>query len=67
MGAEQTERTPRGRMLTVREVAERLAIARSTAYELIAKGELPAFQWRGPGSALRVSESELDAWIEAAE
>jgi excisionase family DNA binding protein len=64
MGVEQTERTPRGRMLTVREVAERLGIARSTAYELISRGELPAYQWRGPGSPLRVSEADLDAWIE---
>jgi excisionase family DNA binding protein len=61
----QTERTerPRGRLLRVPEVAERLRVGKSTVYELIAKGALPAIQLRGRGSTVRVDENELERWL----
>jgi excisionase family DNA binding protein len=61
---ERTER-PRGRprYLRVPEVAERLRISRSTCYELISKGHVPALQLHGRGSTILVDEAELEAWI----
>jgi excisionase family DNA binding protein len=50
-------------LLRIPEVAERLDIATSTAYELIYTGRLPALQWRGRGSAVRVDENELERFI----
>jgi excisionase family DNA binding protein len=50
-------------LMRIPEVAERLGIAKSTAYELIYKGHLPALQWRGRGSSVRVDENELDRFI----
>lgn len=47
--------------LKVPEVAEVLRIARSRAYELVAKGEIPAIKI---GHSLRVSRKELDRWLE---
>jgi excisionase family DNA binding protein len=53
----------RGRLMRIPEVAERLGIAKSTAYELIYKGHLPALQLRGRGSTVRVDENELERFI----
>jgi excisionase family DNA binding protein len=46
--------------LTVKEVARRLAVGRTTVYELIAKRELVAIRI---GRARRIPESALDRWI----
>jgi excisionase family DNA binding protein len=50
-------------LLTIGQVAERLAVSRATAYRLIAAGELPALRLGGPGHSLRVAEPELQAWL----
>ncbi len=46
--------------LTVKEVAQRLAVGRTTVYELIAKRELTAIKI---GRARRIPESALERWI----
>ena len=46
--------------VTVQEVARRLAVGRTTVYELIARHELVAIRI---GRARRIPESALDAWI----
>jgi excisionase family DNA binding protein len=53
----------RGRLLRVREVAERLNVSKSTAYNLIATGQLPAQQLGGRGYSVRVDELELERFI----
>jgi len=52
------------RLLRMNEVAERLAISRSKAYQLVSEGRLPGAM--RVGSSLRVSAAALDAWIVAA-
>lgn len=47
-------------LLTIREVAARLAIGRTTVYELIAKQELKTIKI---GRSRRVPESVLEQWI----
>ena len=49
-------------LLTVRETAQRLRISRYLTYELVARGELPAFRL---GRAIRIRRDALDSWIEA--
>jgi excisionase family DNA binding protein len=44
----------------VEEAAGRLALARSTLYELIARGELPVLKI---GRATRITDDALRAWI----
>lgn len=51
-------------LLRVSEVAEELNVARSTAYQLVATGQLPAVR---VGRAVRVSRSTLLEWITRAE
>lgn len=46
--------------LTVKEVAQRLAVGRTTVYELIAKRELAVIRI---GRATRIPESALERWI----
>ncbi len=46
--------------LTVKEVARRLAVGRTTVYELIAKRELVVIKI---GRATRIPESALERWI----
>ena len=48
-------------LLTVRDVADRLQVARSTVLRWVASGSLPAI--RMPSGALRFSESGLEAWL----
>jgi excisionase family DNA binding protein len=53
------------RWLTLRDVAEHLGIHRSTVYELVHKGQLPATRVGiGDKSAIRVSERDLEAYLE---
>jgi len=47
--------------LKVPEVATELRIARSRAYELVAKGTIPAVRI---GRSVRVSRKELERWLE---
>ncbi len=51
-------------LLRVTEVAEELNIARSTAYQLVASGQLPAVR---VGRLVRVSRRALLDWIARAE
>jgi excisionase family DNA binding protein len=48
-------------LLRIPEAAARLGLGRSTIYELIAAGELPAIKI---GRAVRVPASRLTAWVE---
>jgi len=50
------------RLLAVREVAEALAVSRSTVLRWTREGVLPGF--RLPSGALRYREDDLAAWIE---
>lgn len=49
-----------GQLLRVAEACRRLAVGRSTFYELVAAGRL---KLRKVGSASRIVEAELDAYI----
>jgi excisionase family DNA binding protein len=49
------------RLLTAREVADRLGLTPETVLRWTRRGELPAFKL---GSALRYREAALDAWLE---
>ncbi len=48
-------------LLRVTEAAERLALGRSTVYELIARGELPTVRI---GAATRIPVAALQHWVE---
>jgi excisionase family DNA binding protein len=50
-------------LLRMSEVAERLGVSRSTAYELAASGRLPGVM--RVSQSLRVNARRLDEWIEA--
>jgi excisionase family DNA binding protein len=52
-------------LLTVQAVAQRLGQSRFSVYRKIAAGEIPAIRLGGGTAALRVRESELEAWLEA--
>ncbi len=47
-------------LLTVPEAARRLSLGRTTAYQLIRRGELPSIR---VGRAVRVPVHALDAWV----
>ncbi len=49
------------KLLSAREVAERLGVAYKTAYRLIRSGEVPAMR---VGGVYRVSESDLERYLE---
>ena len=55
------EDLPGERLLRVEEVAAKLGVGRSKAYEMVAKGELPVVRI---GTAVRVPLSGLERWIE---
>lgn len=50
-----------GRLLTAREVGERLRLSTETVLRRYRRGELPGF--RLASNCLRFSEAELDAWL----
>jgi len=52
--------TDRPLLLKVGQAAALLGIGRSTAYELIAEGQLPCVRI---GSVMRVPRAALEAWI----
>ena len=53
------------RLLMISETAERLKVSTVTVRRLIRRGELPAVQLGGKGSAVRVAEAELNHWLYA--
>ena len=59
--------TEPGRLLTIPQTAERLAVSRGTVYALIARRELRAVDLAGPGSRskTRIRLDDLAAFIEA--
>jgi excisionase family DNA binding protein len=52
--------TAAGRLLTVREVAERLSLCRATVYRLCECGELPHIRL---SNAIRVKEEALEQFL----
>ena len=50
-------------MLTVKDVADRLKIGRTTAYTLIEDGEIPAKRIGTGRGTLRVKPSDLERYI----
>ena len=48
-------------MLTVKEVAKRLAVSQSLAYRMIRNGEIESYRF---GSCRRVSEDQLRRYLE---
>ena len=60
-----TDATP-DRLLTVVEVAAGLRVHRMSVYRMIHSGQLPAIRLARNG-ALRVSETELRAWLYSVE
>jgi excisionase family DNA binding protein len=49
------------RLLTARDVAERLGVSTETVLRWVRCGELPAFKL--PGGAIRFREDALDRWL----
>lgn len=52
-----------GKLLTIKEVAERLSVSEPTIYRLINRGELPTVKI---GRALRFDEADIEAYIRKA-
>lgn len=50
------------RLLTVRDIANRLACSRNLAYELVATASIPSIRLAG-GRAIRVQPATLDRWL----
>jgi len=50
-------------LLTVKQVADRLPYARSTVYDMIKRGEIPARRGGDGRGKIVVIEDELDEWI----
>jgi excisionase family DNA binding protein len=53
----------RSQLLTVKETASRLGYHPRTVRRKIERGEIPAVQLGGKGSAVRVDERDLDRWL----
>jgi excisionase family DNA binding protein len=52
------------KLLTVRQVAERLGLSTWSVYRRCESGELPSVRLGSTKKApLRISEAELDAWL----
>jgi excisionase family DNA binding protein len=51
--------------LTVRQVAERLGISRAQVYALCASGKLPHHRFGKGRGAIRITEEQLAAFLEA--
>ena len=52
------------KLLSAGDIGRRLSISRSRAYRLLHSGELHVYRLPGRRDLLRVSEEELDQWIE---
>ena len=53
----------RRRLLTLRETAEFLSVSERTARRLIDERGLPGYRLGQKGTAIRVDEGELEAWL----
>jgi excisionase family DNA binding protein len=53
------------RLLTISQTADRLNVSTVTVRRLVRRGDLPAVQLGGKGSAVRVAEAELNHWLYA--
>lgn len=63
-GAQGEDRTVERRLLTVAEVADVLRVSTMTVYRLIKNGEIAAIR---VGKSYRISESELQAYLDSGE
>ncbi len=61
----QTLTHAHAQLLTIKEVASILGLHAASVRTKIRRGELPAVQLGGAGSAIRVDRRELDGWIYA--
>ena len=52
-----------GRMLTARQVGDRLGVSAETILRWTRRGDLPGFKL--PGGAIRFRSADIDAWLEA--
>ena len=52
-------------LLKVPQVADRLNCSQATAYALIESGQLPAVKIGAGGGGVRVTEQDLDSFIES--
>jgi excisionase family DNA binding protein len=50
-----------GRLLTAREVAERLGLSTETVLRWVRQGKLPAL--RLPSGTIRFQQNDLDGWL----
>ena len=57
--------TPTPNLLTPKEVADRLRVSRATVYNLCECGKLASYRIGVGRGALRISEADLDAFIES--
>lgn len=53
------------KLLTVDQAAEYLLVARSTVYGLLSTGRLPYYSIGPNGGAKRISEADLQAYLES--
>ena len=53
------------RLLTAREIAERLGVSTETVLRWVRRGDVPAIKL--PGGAIRFAADEFDAWLKARE
>jgi excisionase family DNA binding protein len=53
----------RRHLLTISEVAARLRVSERTVHRLIDRDELPSLQLGGRRAAIRIDESEFEAWL----
>jgi excisionase family DNA binding protein len=53
------------RLLTAREIAERVGVSSETVLRWVRRGEIPAIKL--PGGAIRFSAGEFEAWLKARE
>jgi excisionase family DNA binding protein len=53
----------RTRLLTVADVARELRCSERTVRRLIRDRGLPALQFGGPGSSVRIDTAELERWL----
>ncbi len=60
--AKATRLARSGPYITVSQLAERLSVARSTAYGLVSAGKLPALR---VGSSWRIPLADLERWERA--
>jgi excisionase family DNA binding protein len=50
-------------LLSVRETAKLLGLSERQVWRKLSRGEIPAVQLGGPGTAVRIDRDELVAWL----